>query len=177
MKRAQNIRRAGLAVLLTGAVFAGAACEPGQGDTAQDRSRETLQTVQKKYETAVPFPIAEMNDSLERRQLREKLRRYNVPDKISYIYLLSDTGSVVAFYPIKGKVSNNSSQLTSSQLLERCIGPATCVVDAPSDDGSYGPNEDGIFFFTTDNVMVTWNGKYLLADQSLKVTSAPVLVR
>ena len=37
--------------------------------------------------------------------------------------------------------------------------------EAPGDDGSYGPNEDGIFFFATDGTKITWNGLYQQTDR------------
>jgi hypothetical protein len=44
-------------------------------------------------------------------------------------------------------------------------------------DGSYGSNGDAIFFFTTDDIYVEWRGDYMLADQPLKMTTQPELVR
>jgi hypothetical protein len=42
--------------------------------------------------------------------------------------------------------------------------------EAAGDDGSYGPNENGIFFFTTEGVMVTYSGEYVLSDGPLKLS-------
>jgi hypothetical protein len=151
--------------------------EAKKAKSSAERSMSITEAYQQQLETAVPYPLDAMKDSLERRNLREKLLRYNKPDKISYIYLLSDTGSVITFYPIKGKVSSNQSQMTAADI-DRCHvqrEQGCSVLEGPGDDGSYGPNEDGIFFFTTENVMVTWNGKYLLADAPLKVSSAPII--
>ena len=51
------------------------------------------------------------------------------------------------------------------------------IVDSPDIDGSYGSNGDAIFFFTTDDVYVEWRGDYMLADQALKLTQQPELIR
>jgi len=144
--------------------------------SAAERSQDVTETYQRRLEDAVPYPLAAMRDSIERRNLRERLLRFNRPDKIGYVYLLSDVGTIVAFYVIRGKVSSNQSQLTASQRIDgrdcyRCAN----VIDTASDDGSYGPNEDGVFFFTTEGVFVQWNGKYILADAPLKVASAPLV--
>lgn len=143
---------------------------------SQKRGQHTTETYQSKFEQAEPYPQAAMKDSLERKNLIEKLKRYNDPNKVSYIYLLSDTGEVITTYVIKGKVTSNQSQLTTDQLVRDCGSACAVPVNAPGDDGSYGPNEDGIFFFTTEGTLVTWNGKYLLADRPLKVTTPVKLI-
>lgn len=147
--------------------------------SAAQRSQTLTETYQQRLETAVPYPLDAMKDSVERRNLRERLLRFNRPDKIGYVYLLSDTGSVVAFYTIKGKISSTESQMTASDTSE-CHGGDYCsgtvVRQSPGDDGSYGPNEPGVFFFTTEDVLVQWNGKFVYADAPLKVTTAPLIV-
>ena len=45
----------------------------------------------------------------------------------------------------------------------------THVVNAPGDDGSYGANESGIFFFTTEGQMVTTNLDYIWSDNPLSI--------
>lgn len=125
-----------------------------------------------------PYPSTKIEDSIERRNLIEKLLRFNDANKIAYVTLLSDFGTVIATYTIQGKVSSNQSALTAP---EQCAwaggddgGVDGCLV-SPADDGSYGENEQGIFFFTTAGVLVQWNGKYLLTDAPQQVVSAPVI--
>lgn len=48
-----------------------------------------------------------------------------------------------------------------------CSSDEQHVVNAPGDDGSYGLNEDGVFFFTTDGNMVTTNLDYIVSEQPL----------
>jgi hypothetical protein len=142
---------------------------------AQATGQKQTEQAYAKQSAAEPYPAAKLNDSLERKNLREKLLRYNNPSKISYVYLLSQTGGIYAYFTVKGKVSSNSSQMTTDQLVTWQCNDSSCdhaVVSAPGDDGSYGPDEPGIFFFTTDNVMVTWDGPYLLTDAPMKVNSA-----
>jgi hypothetical protein len=166
-------------------VFVGATAEScddtsGTNNASKDAQKQgQQQTVDafNKQEKAEPYPATKLTDSLERKNLIEKALRYNNPSKISYIYLLSNTGGIYAYFTIKGKVSSNSSQLTTSQFLiydQGGSGGGNSVVDAPGDDGSYGPDEPGIFFFTTSNVMVTWDGPYLLLDAPMKVNAAGV---
>jgi hypothetical protein len=155
------------------------ACED-VSETNKAKPQQTSQAVVVAYEekltSAVPYPLDRMNDSLERRNLREKLLRFNDPSKIGYVYLLTDFGQIVAYYTIKGKVSSTQSQLTITQQT-RCIPiqdreDPCFIVDSVSDDGSYGLNEDGVFFFTTEDVFITWNGAYLYSDYPLDVKDA-----
>lgn len=142
---------------------------------AQQAGQAQTEQAFKQQSAAVPYPAGQLGTSLERQNLKERLLRYNNPSKISYVYLLSSTGGIYAYFTIKGKVSSNSSQMTTDQLVTWQCNDGTCsheVVNAPGDDGSYGQNEPGIFFFTTDNVMVTWSGPYLLTDAPMKVTAA-----
>lgn len=163
-----------LVVVLLGAGSCGTDSKKGAQQTGQAQTEQAFAQQQ----AAVPYPADALKDSLERRNLREKLLRYNQPSKISYIYLLSQTGGIYAYFTIKGKVSSNQSQMTTDELIQR-YGNAdggNVTVPAPGDDGSYGLNEDGVFFFTTDGVMVTWNGPYLLTDAPLKIDEAKLVL-
>jgi hypothetical protein len=169
------------ALLAVLAVVGLAACDPGPSKpSASARSQAVTEKYQARLETAVPYPLEAMKDSIERRNLRERLLRFNQANKIGYVYLLSSTGSVVAFYTIKGKVSSTQSQMTAADSANfSCRTSHGCtplVREAPGDDGSYGPNEDGVFFFTTEDVMVQWSGPFLYADAPLKVASAPLMI-
>jgi hypothetical protein len=175
MTRTKKIGVAAAALLV---VISLAACEKSDSN-AQTRGQDQTEQAFNQQETAVPYPVDQLKDSLERRNLKEHLLRYNNPSKISYIYLLADTGGIYTFFTIKGKVSSNQSQMTTENLIVRRCWSGNCesaVVNAPGDDGSYGPNEDGIFFFTTDGVLITWNGKYLLSDAPLKVNAANMVL-
>lgn len=125
-----------------------------------------------------PYPEGKVTDSVERKNLTEKLLRFNDVNKIAYVTLLSDYGTVIATYTIQGKVSSNQSALTNSDSAYCKNGDkewGCTTVHSPGDDGSYGENEPGIFFFTTSGVLVQWNGKYLLTDAPQQIVSAPVV--
>lgn len=129
-------------------------------------------------------PVPKLEKSQERKNLIGRLERFNSDDKISYIYLIN-YGKVMAFYTVRGKVSSVNSLLTNpEQMINRygyqCEqgGGLDCyVVPSPDIDGSYGSNGDAIFFFTTDDTYVEWKGDYMLADQPLKLTQQPEMVR
>lgn len=153
-----------------------AACsEQSPRNDAQSTGQQQTEHAFAQQQAAQPYPAAALTDSLERKNVSKRLLRYNNANKIGYIYLLTDTGGIYTYYTIKGKVSSTDSQMTTTDLIQsRCHDNNVCndvTVPAPGDDGSYGPNEPGIFFFTSDDVLVTWNGKYLLTDAPMKISS------
>ncbi len=146
--------------------------------------RDTMQMTADYMEAAlvaVPYPLAEMKTGgwLERVNIRERLIRFSKINKVSYVYLLAQNGQVISFYPVKGKVSHVASQLTADQMpMHKCHGGTEYCIElanAPMDDGTWGPSEDAIFFFTTDGVYVQWNGYYILMDAPLKVETPPLV--
>ena len=150
-----------------------------QPNTQRQEAKLTEENQKRLVETTPP-PV--LQDSVERRNLVERLNRNNKAEKIGYVFLLSDNGSVITSYTIKGKVSSLNSLLTTPQQIihassRDCSSPShTCyVVDSPDFDGSYGANPDGVFFFTADGNMVEWSGKYLYSEQPMTLSSSPVL--
>mgnify|MGYP000972662732 CR=1 FL=1 len=176
---------AGVAVLIfAGRVGIAEACggwfEPSCGDTVL-----RVQDNQERMEQIVPLP--QLPDSLERRNIKQRLELFSKSDKVSYIYLIS-YGRVMAFYTVKGKITSGQKRLTANQNeLDNCgniVSPghnfpcaSGAVIDAPELDGTYGQSSPYIFFWTTDGTYVQWNGEYMLADQPLQLTTQPELVR
>jgi hypothetical protein len=159
----KKIAIAGVAAAL---VLSLSACEEA-GNTAQGEGQAVTEQAFDQQSKAVPYPATELKDSLERRNLKDRLLRTNKPDAIGYVYLMN-FGQIVGYYTIKGKVSSTQSQMTTDNLIiDRYEGDV--VVNAPGDDGSYGPNEDGIFFFTTEGAMVTTSLDYIWADNQIAI--------
>ena len=143
--------------------------------TTQKIEQNATEAQQEKHLRAVPPPI--LDTSQERKNLVERLERFNTDSKVSYIYLVS-YGKVMAFYTVKGKVSSVNSLLTTpDQIVKpRFSGSTRVVVASPDLDGSYGSNGNAVFFFTTDDTYVEWNGEYMLCDKPLKLSTPPALV-
>jgi hypothetical protein len=145
-----------------------ASCEDtGAQSTGQTETEEAYA----QQRAAVPYPKDQLKDSLERRNLSERLLRTNDPTKIGYVYLfLNGADAPIGYYVIKGKVSNTDSQMTTDQLItNKYSGGTHMVVNAPGDDGTYGPNESGNFFFTQEGTFVETDLVYLYADQPLPI--------
>ena len=122
-------------------------------------------------------PPPQLDFSNERANLTKRLQELSDPNKIGYVYLVS-YGKVMAFYTIKGKVSSMQSRLTTNtQLVSDPEKNANIPVESPDFDGTYGASEDGIFFYTTDGVLIEWKGEYMYSAQPLKLATQPELVR
>lgn len=145
----------------------------GRTDTTQRQEQATTENQQALHLKVVPPP--KLSTSQERKNLVERLKRFNTDSKVSYIYLVS-FGKVMAFYTVKGKVSSVNSLLTTPDQLVSAVYQDYHVVSSPDLDGSYGSNGDAVFFFTTDGTYVEWSGDYMLCDKPLKLTTPPELV-
>ena len=176
-----------LIILAAVAVIFLAGCDENSEFSESSNAVSDIQA-QDQYETAVTFerlrkavPPPKPTTSLERQQLVKRLERFNVADKISYIYLI-DFGKIMGFFNVKGKVSSVNSKLTCTDQLvydgkgTRRGRDGVHVVESPALDGSFGSNGSAIFFFTDIDVYVEWNGIYMLCDQYLKLAQPPELV-
>ena len=114
---------------------------------------------------ALPSPIADM--------------------PLGYIVLMTESGAVVGKFTVDGKVSSLNSFLTPDSQYYECSGdycPTNDIFDnsennwLPDVDGSYGSNDNGIFFFTTDGKYIEWTGIYLYSDIPFKVSNPIVKV-
>lgn len=90
---------------------------------------------------------------------------------LGYVILLTESGSVVGKFTVDGKVSSLNSFLTPDSDYYSCNATNKWIADV---DGSYGENDNGIFFFTPDGKYVEWSGIYLYSDIPFEV-DAPVV--
>lgn len=139
-------------------------------------------------QTNQPTPT-DINYSLERYNLirraywvngqREKANALpcEIPKPMGYVILMTESGSVVGKFTVDGKVSSLNSFLTpDSEYYELCYGGEWSTENKwlADVDGSYGENDNGIFFFTPDGKYVEWSGIYLYSDIPFEV-DAPVV--
>lgn len=153
--------------LLVALIGAGAgSCESAEEIPQFDKQADTNFDSQKRND---PVPV--LTDSLERANIIEHVKRNNQPDRIRYIYLLADTGGIYAYFAIKGKVTSTAAQLTPTDSIVDPCSASYCpeVVQGPTEDGSFGGDEGGIYFFTDLGNEIQWNGRWLLTDEPLKI--------
>jgi hypothetical protein len=145
-------------------------------ETTQDVSN--TKDIADKLANNQPTPT-DINYSLERYNLikraywvngqREKANTLPcaIEKPLGYIVLFTESGSVVGSFVVDGKVSSLNSYLTpDSEYCEIVYGGAWTEYNEwlADVDGSYGTNDNGIFFFTTDGKYIEWTGTYLYSD-------------
>jgi len=168
-----------LALVLTGSAFAGgiygAISELDPHFNWVDAGGKISNQEAQIANNAVPYPLADVQATggfLERRNLRERLLRFNQSGKVGYVYLTTALGHIYGYYTISGKISSTQSQLTpTEQAYYHSIDQ---LVQSVSDDGSYGPNEGGpggVFFFTTSGVMVETDQPFIYSDAPLPINA------
>lgn len=171
-------RISGIIVSVLIAAVALTGCSEDQ-KTSQSKGQAQTEQAFEQQSSAVPYPADQLTDSLERRNLSERLLRNNDPDRIGYVYFVQ-FGKFLGYWTIKGKVSSTQSQMTTGELQVDIPGDGSnakgAIVTAPSDDGSYGENEKGVFFFTTEGAMVQLpEDAYVYTDQPVNLGSIPEL--
>lgn len=101
---------------------------------------------------------------------------------LGYIVLFTESGSVVGRFVVDGKVTSLNSFLTpESEYYEQEYGSNGYSYGDGNDwlpdvDGSYGENDNGIFFFTPDGKYIEWTGTYLYSDIPFEVDDPIVKV-
>lgn len=93
---------------------------------------------------------------------------------LGYIVLFTEGGGVVGHYIVDGKVTSLNSYLTpDSEWYENGEYRNNWLADV---DGSYGENDQGIFFFTPDGKYIEWTGIYLYSDIPFEVTTPTIVI-
>ena len=77
---------------------------------------------------------------------------------LGYIVLFGESGAVIGSFVVDGKVSSLNSYLTPDSE-EYASSLSEWLADV---DGSYGENDNGIFFFTPDGKYIEYTGTYSL---------------
>ena len=103
----------------------------------------------------------------------------SVQKPLGYIVLFTDNGSIVGRFTVDGKVSSLNSFLTPDSEYYEITGTGEGYTNYKNHwladvDGSYGENDNGIFFFTVDGKYVEYTGTYLYSDIPFEVDE-PVL--
>lgn len=152
-----------------------------EGAVVQTSDVQKQKEIASSLEEVQPTPT-DIDYSLERYNLirraywvngqREKAMALPCPVEkpLGYVVLMLEGVGVVGNYVVDGKVSSLNSFLTpdSEYYEQEYFGDGASrghgnnwLADV---DGSYGENDTGIFFFTTDGKYIEWTGTYIYSD-------------
>lgn len=169
---------------ITGLIILGLLAVTGCGEYQYKENSSAIeqkQTESNQMNLIKNDPPVQLKRSLERKNLNKRLTRINAENMTGCIYLVS-YGSIIAFYPVDGKVSSLNSYLSGKEKIvddpNGSVDAGSVLLESPDFDGAYGENVDGIFFFTADtDAYVEWKGEYLWSDQCLTPSQQPLMVR
>lgn len=111
--------------------------------------------------------------------IKRRLELTADPDMAGYIVLLNEAGQPIAYYATIGKVTSGGKRLTPPQ--QRVSGNGVggrmdFVVEAPSDEGTYGSSNPYVYFWTAQGQYIQWSGDYLFSDQPLRLSVEPLVI-
>ena len=113
-------------------------------------------------------------NSLEKQNAEKKRDKEEDPNAIRYVYLLN-YGINTGYYVAQGKISSSSSQVGPETEVIKGWNGDGYILDSAKDDGTYGAGDPGIFFFTTDGMMVETSLDYIVTDRPIALQGVPLL--
>ena len=146
--------------------------------TDEARTQQVAQELKANQQTPTDIDYSLERYNLIRRAYwvngqREKANNVICPIQkpLGYVVLFTEAGGVVGRFCVDGKVSSLNSYLTpDSEYYEYSGGNYSAYNHWLADvDGSYGENDNGIFFFTVDGNYIEWTGIYLYSDIPFEV--------
>lgn len=170
-----------LAIMMLGL----AGCDITEVDGTKEDMKSTINMAEKLSKNQ-PTP-KDIDYSLERYNLIRRTYWVNgqrerantlvceIEKPLGYIALFLENGACVGKFIVDGKVSSLNSFLTpDSEYFEITSSGHRDNNWLADVDGSYGENDNGIFFFTTDGKYVEWTGTYLYSDIPFEIKDTVV---
>jgi hypothetical protein len=109
--------------------------------------------------------------------IKHRLELTANPGLLGYVVLLNEMGQPVLYTGVKGKITSGSKRLTKpDRSTTEGVGANNVVMQAPSDEGTYGSSGEYVFFWTAAGNYMQWNGKYLYSDKPFRLKVEPLVV-
>lgn len=175
-----------ISIILAVVVVAACLCGFSAVNSGSTTDKENTIAIGDKLAENQPTPT-DIDYSLERYNLirrvywvngqREKANTLpcEVEKPLGYIVLFAGN-TVVGSFVVDGKISSLNSFLTPDSEYYEYTGANGSYSNRwlADVDGSYGENDNGIFFFTPDGKYLEWSGTYLYSDIPFEVEN-PIL--
>lgn len=149
-----------------------------EGQAAKDQNLDAVLR-------SVPIPVVQT--AQERKNVAKRVERFDVENKLGYVYVFLPGVGPIGYYAIIGRVSSLNSflvpqqRITDEMAFRNSDGTYTTrrvsgyyVMDDADLDGTYGTNHEGVFFFTDNDVYVEIPASmpYMYSDQPLPLRVA-----
>lgn len=156
-------------------LLTGCTVDASYGDTL--KTKKVADNLQEKQPTPTDINYSLQRYNLIRRAYwvngqREKARTLpcEIEKPLGYIYFFLEGVGCVARYTVDGQITSLQTYLTPDSE-EYAASYSEWLADV---DGTYGDNQNGIFFFTVDGNYIEWNGIYQYSDIYYEI-SDPIL--
>lgn len=186
MKRNARSWAAGLAGLVL--VVGVTACSSGVSTsqkTSQGLTEQIAASATNPANGGVAYPLSDMQAGgwREEQMLAEHLKRQASPKTQRWIVVTTQMGQIFGQWPIQGMVFDPNSQMTAPKIATCTPNTSSAqvgcgaVVDAPGDNGTYGPEAGSAAFFTTTGVeiQVPAGAIWFESDAPLNLTQPPLI--
>jgi hypothetical protein len=158
------MKRIVFSILMCGILFftfTAASCDIEESSTTKNsRSNEQIaQAAQASVEVPIP------QNFLERQNVAAWFKNWDVPGKITYLYIFTQQGCI-GYFVCDGKPISNRSYLTP----EEAYYMNGAVLQTPSLDGTYGEDLQGIRFKTAKGIWMEFGGtnfSYVYSDNPI----------
>ena len=163
-----RIRVLSLIIVVALALVAFTGCEVSGSVADRQKMLNIANNLQEKQPTPMDIEYSLQRYNLIRRAywvngMRERARTLpcEVEKPLGYIYFFLEGVGCVAHYTVDGQITSLQTYLTPDSEYYTSSSISRWLADV---DGTYGQNQDGIFFFTVDGNYVEWNGLYHYSD-------------
>ena len=155
-----------------------ARCEEAHGEDNTSALTEQNHTEQNQQTLLETQPLPNITWSMERDNLIKLKKLQNDRTVTFFMYVfIEGCGEPIGYYQVN-KVSSVNSQLSNPQQIisglsrtNNLPSQTACVIESPSEDGSYGENGDAVFGFTPEDICIETNMKFICATVPLHFKS------
>ena len=156
------------------------ACEPDSGSSQDRGQRSQENTMQRALDSQ---PTYQPQYFLTREQVNKWMERQDVPNQLSYVYIMNDLGGIVGYYVAQSRpICTNTFLTPPERLVSTGTGNrAMATLPAPALDGVYygnGPCHQQFFFDAETDAMIEVTGLNIMTvDQPLNIDAPELTVQ
>lgn len=136
--------------------------------------------VEQSQKAAAAANSIRFDENAEIENIKHRIELTSSPGALGFILLMNEAGQPIMYTSVKGKITSSGKRLTRDQEIRTFSngkgGVSPSVINAPSDEGTYGKSDEYIYFWTTEGQYMQWNGKYLYSNQPFRIRVEPLVI-
>jgi hypothetical protein len=150
-------------------------------------SSSTGQAQQRAQEVQHSDPVYAVQNHVERDNIQRRLKIFDNPAQVSWIYCLADNGQIVFYGSVLGKVTSSGKRLEPKEMAG-CTGDycgsneafaydGDWVIERMQADGTFGSSDAYVYWFDPDGNYYQWGGYYFLTSVPIKINESVLNIR